>query len=311
MRGGHGIGNREVAQHNTMSTQQVLTPLAPMGAVDQVNDAQLSRYAELIYARTGVRISPQKKLLLSNRLRRRLRSTGIETFEAYYEHLKKLPPRAAEWDAFVQEITTHETYLFRDAAHWEWFRNEYLPELAASNAKSGHGSLRIWSAACSTGDEAYTAACCVAARLDPSRWQVRILGTDIGLGALEQAKTGVFGERAMRLAPAEYRCRFFTKAGDVDAWTALPVLTDMLTFRQHNLMEPLHERLFDLVLLKNVLIYFSQQSKATVLHNVRGAMRPGGLIVTGMAEGVADLLRDFERLKPWLFRKPDLLGAQR
>ncbi len=77
---------------------------------------------------------------------------------------------------------------------------------------------------------------------------MHILGTDIGLGALEQAKTGVFGQRAMRLAPADYRRRFFKKASDVDAWTAVPVLTDMLAFRQHNLMEPLRERPFDLVL---------------------------------------------------------------
>jgi len=285
--------------------------VASIGAVEQVSDAQLSRYAELIYARTGIRVSPQKKLLLSNRLRRRLRSTGIRTFEDYYEHLKKLSPRDPEWDAFVQEITTHETYLFRDETHWEWFRNEYLPGLAASSPSSGrHSSLRIWSAACSTGDEAYTAACCIAAQLDLSRWQVHILGTDIGLGALEQAKTGVFGQRAMRLVPAEYRRRFFTKAADVDAWTAMPVMTDMLAFRQQNLMEPLHERPFDLVLLKNVLIYFSQQSKTAVLHNVRAAMRPGGLIVAGMAEGVTDLLCDFKRLKPWLFRKPGLPGAQ-
>jgi chemotaxis protein methyltransferase CheR len=294
-----------------MPMQQLLTPLAPIGEIEQVSDAQLARYADLIYARSGIRISPQKKLLLSNRLRRRLRSTGIQDFEQYYEHLQKLPPNDAEWDAFLQEITTHETYLFRDAAHWKWFGDEYLPALAASVPAGGKGSLRIWSAACSTGDEAYTAACCVAARLDLSRWHVQILGTDIGLGALEQAKSGVFGQRAMRQVPAEYRGRFFNKAPDVEAWTALPVLTDMLAFRQHNLMEPLHERAFDLVLLKNVLIYFSQQSKTTVLHNVRGAMRPGGLLVTGMAEGVVDLLRDFQRLQPWLHRKPDALGAQR
>ena len=294
-----------------MRSKQSLTPIAPISSLEQVSDAQLNRYAELIYARTGIRVSPQKKLLLSNRLRRRLRSTGIGTFEDYYEHLKKLPQRDPEWDAFVQEITTHETYLFRDESHWEWFRNECLAELAASNPSGRQrGSLRIWSAACSTGDEAYTAACCVAAHPDVSKWQVSILGTDIGLGALEQARTGVFGQRAMRLVPADYRCRFFKKAKDVEAWTAARALTDMLAFRQHNLMEPLRERPFDVVFLKNVLIYFNRQSKTTVLHNVRAAMRPGGLIVTGMAEGVADLLRDFQRLRPWLFRKPDLSGAR-
>lgn len=298
---------------NTTDTTKKPTvgSVGPIGQVDQVSDSLLTRYADLIYARTGIRISPQKKMLLSNRLRRRLRSTGIKTFEEYHEHLKKLPARDPEWDAFIQEITTHETYLFRDEAQWSWFRTEYLPGIAASHASSwNRPSLRIWSAACSTGDEAYTIACCVAACLDLSRWQVRILATDIGLGALEQAKAGVFGQRAMRLVPADYRNRFFTKARGVEAWNAAPVLTDMLTFRQHNLMEPLHERPFDLVLLKNVLIYFNEQSKTTVLHNTRATIRPGGLLVAGMAEGVADFLRDFQRLKPWLFCKPVHPGAQ-
>ena len=278
--------------------------------VEQVSDAQLGRYAELIYAHRHSRFAAKEAAALEPPPPPAALDRHHD-FEEYYEHLKKLPPRDPEWDAFLQEITTHETYLFRDETHWKWFRNEYLPGLAASNPSNGRrGSLRIWSAACSSGDEAYTAACCVAAHPDLSRWQVHILGTDIGLGALEQAKAGVFGQRAMRLVPADYRCRFFKKARDVEAWTALPVLTDMLTFRQHNLMEPLHERPFDLVFLKNVLIYFNQQSKTTVLHNVRAAMRPGGLIVTGMAEGVADLSAISNGCKPWLFRKPDLSGAR-
>jgi len=294
-----------------MAAKQILNPVSPIGQTEQVSDSLLSRYADLIYARTGIRISPQKKMLLSNRLRRRLRSTGIKTFEAYHEHLKKLPAHDPEWDAFIQEITTHETYLFRDEAQWNWFRNEYLPSVAASHASSRERPcLRIWSAACSTGDEAYTIACCVAACLDLSRWQVRILATDIGLGALEQAKAGVFGTRAMRLVPPDYRHRFFTKARGVEAWNAAPVLTEILTFRQHNLMEPLRERPFDLVLLKNVLIYFNERSKTTVLHNARATIRPGGMLVAGMAEGVADYLRDFQRLKSWLFCKPVQPGAQ-
>jgi chemotaxis protein methyltransferase CheR len=295
-----------------MREKQSLSSVPPIGNVEQVSDSLLSRYAELIFARTGIRISPQKKMLLSNRLRRRLRSTGIKNFEAYYDHLKKLPARDPEWDAFIQEITTHETYLFRDETQWNWFRQEYLPQLVAAQASSRSvPSLRVWSAACSTGDEAYTVACCAAACLDPSRWHVHILATDIGIGALEQAKTGVFGTRAMRLVPADCRRRFFTKARGVEAWNAAPVLTGMLTFRQHNLMEPLHERQFDLVLLKNVLIYFNEQSKTAVLHNVRAAVRPGGMLIAGMAEGVGDYLRDFQRLKPWLFRKPDHPGVHR
>ena len=295
-----------------MALSELIAPLPLVGAIpsfgeiDQVSDVQLARYAKLIHTRTGIRILPRKKMLLSNRLRRRLRATGVKDFEKYYQYLKELPPRDPEWDAFLQEITTHETYLFRDKNQWDWLRNVYLPERSASvRTTGGRPCMRIWSAACSTGDEATTAACCIAARLPVfQRWQIRILGTDIGVEAVKQAATAAFGQRAMHLVPEDYRRRFFTKAKDSEVWQARPILTDMLSFRQHNLLKPLPEKPFDLVFLKNVLIYFSKLSKTTVLHNVRAALRPGGLLMVGAAEGVSDLLHDLERLEPWLYRKP-------
>jgi chemotaxis protein methyltransferase CheR len=288
-----------------MALPELLTPPNLFPALDQVSDAQLARYADLIYTRTGIRVSPQKKALLSNRLRRRLRATGIEGFEQYYRHIKRISPHDPEWDAFLQEITTHETYLFRDQAQWDWFRNDYLPACAANRARGELASLRIWSAACSTGDEAFTAACCIAACLrDFSEWKIQILGTDIGTGAVDQAKSGIFGERAMRLVPDSYRRSYFCKAKNADLWHAKPILTKMVAFRQHNLLDPLSERPFDLVFLKNVLIYFDRASKQQVVDQVRKMLRPGGMLVAGAAEGVTDLLRDFQRLDSWMLRKP-------
>ena len=292
-----------------MALADPTTPISlitPVVALAEVTDRQLALYADLIYRRTGIRVSPQKKTLLSNRLRRRLRETGIAGFEEYYEYLRGLPPDHAEWDGFLQEITTHETYLFRDESQWKWFQNSYLPQRAAA-ARQGLRltALRIWSAACSTGDEAFTAACCVAACLpNHAEWQIRILGTDIGAGAVAQAQTGRFSERAMRQVPASYRTRFFVKDPATAQWQARPVLTAMTAFRQHNLLEPLGERAFDIVFLKNVLIYFAPESKRRVMENVRSAVQPGGMLVTGPAEGVADLLRDFVRLQPWLYQRP-------
>ena len=160
----------------------VPVPVVVGGNLEQVSDAQMAAYADLIYRRTGIHVSPQKKTLLSNRLRRRLRNTGIGSFEEYFKHLKKLRPNDPEWDAFLQEITTHETYLFRDEGQWDWFRETFLSDFMSKvRSKRLPKRLRVWSAACSTGDEAMTVATCVAATLPQlSSWKVEIVGTDIG-----------------------------------------------------------------------------------------------------------------------------------
>ena len=277
----------------------------------EVTDAQLSRYAKLIYETTGIHISPKKKKLLSNRVRRRLRATGIKSFESYFRHLRDLPISDPEWDAFLQEITTHETYLFRDEAQWDWFRQSYLPEIARQ-ARAGERlkSLRIWSAACSTGDEAYTIATCIADRLSGcSSWRIDILGTDIGVEVVKSAQAATFNKRAMQNVSHSYRTRFFNKSKDADLWTARPNLSSWTRFKQHNLLAPLKEAPFDVVFLKNVLIYFDRDSKTTVLDHVRRAMRPGGTLITGAAEGVTDLLKDLQRESSWMHRKPCSLGT--
>lgn len=289
-----------------MAIPEFVKPILPPSNLEQVSDKQLTQFSKLIYERTGIRVSPQKKTLLSNRVRRRLRKTGIEGFEEYYNHLKRLRPNDSEWDAFLQEITTHETYLFRDELQWQWFCNSFLSEQAAAARSGKKGrSLKIWSAACSTGDEAATIACCIAASFpNLQQWKIAIVGTDIGVGALQQAKSAVFAERSMRLVPEQHKQRFFTKAKDAQIWQAKPILTEMMTFRQHNLMQPQREKEFDLVFLKNVLIYFDATSKREVVRHVCAAVRPGGLLIAGAAEGIADLIKTFKRIQPWLFRKP-------
>jgi chemotaxis protein methyltransferase CheR len=271
----------------------------------QVSDDLLSRYTTLIYDVTGIRMSPQKKTLLSNRVRRRLRETGIASFEQYYALLRRLKRNDPEWAAFLQEITTHETYLFRDEAHWNWLRTEYLPAInSAAKAGSRPRGLRVWSAACSTGDEAYTIAACIASDLPGfEQWQIKILGTDIGADTVKQASSATFGSRAMRLVPAEIRDRWFVQVRGAELWQPHSALRRMTTFRQHNLLEPLHEPAFDLIVLKNVLIYFDTASKQRVVENLRLLMRPGTMLIAGAAEGITDLVKDLRRSSPWLYAK--------
>jgi len=181
--------------------------------LDLISESELARYAKLIYGKTGITISPQKRMLLSNRLRRRLKATGIKTFEVYFNRLQSLPMNDAEWDAFLQEVTTHETYLFRDKSNWDWLRKEYLAEITRQ-ARQGERPkrLKVWSAACSTGDEAHTIAACVHDGIVNVReWKIEILGTDIGIEAVNSARQSKFSEKAMRLVPDTYRTRFFVK----------------------------------------------------------------------------------------------------
>lgn len=269
-----------------------------------VTDDQLSRFATLIYDRTGIRISPQKKTLISNRLNRRLKATGLTCFDDYFRKLNSLRQDDAEWHAFLQEITTHETYLFRDTSQWDWFAKTYLSEVQQAARKGERKkTLRVWSAASSTGDEAYTIASCIAGVISNlDEWRIEILGTDIGVGAIQQAKEATFSERAMRRVPESYQRRFFTKVGDC-SWQAKSQLQNWTQFRRHNLMEPLRVPAFDLIFVKNVFIYFDRDAKQKALNNIDQVLVPGGLLVTGPAEGAAELLRHYERLQPWLHQK--------
>jgi len=271
----------------------------------QVTETQMTAYTDLIYKTTGIRIPQQKTTLMSNRIRRRLRATGIADFDAYLKHLRQISRDDSEWDAFLQEITTHETYLFRDEVQWKWFQEEFLAgvTLEARQGKRPR-TLRVWSAAASTGDEAFTIASCIATRItDLSEWKINILGTDIGISTIEEAREATFGERAMRLVPDNMQRRFFTKL-DEQRWQAKDILRDMVEFRQHNLLDALSEQPFDVVFLKNVLIYFDKESKRPVIRNVLNLLRPNGYLVSGPAEGVSDYLSDMQRPETWLYQPP-------
>lgn len=136
-------------------------------------------------------------------------------------------PDDPEWEHFLQEITTHETYLFRDQKNWDWLRNEFTRELIASHAVGKRRPIvRVWSAACSTGDEAATIACCLADGLPKTGWRLEILGTDIGVKTVAQVERLAFGERAMRFVPDHYRKQYFETMAGGNIWSLKPFKRD-------------------------------------------------------------------------------------
>src|SRR5262249_4815248 len=151
----------------------------------ELTEEEFERFRVLIYRVAGIRIPTSKRVLITNRVRRRLRATGIGTFSAYYAHLTSASGKN-EMPQFLDAITTNETYFFRDGHHFEWIGETFLPEVARqARMRLRDKSLRIWSAACATGEELYSIALKLwAQKTQFAGWKTTLLGTDISGAAL-------------------------------------------------------------------------------------------------------------------------------
>ncbi len=270
----------------------------------ELTDEEYAKFCGLIYRTAGIRIADNKRVMVSNRVRRRLRATGIAGFKEYYAFLTS-PAGAGEMPEFLDAITTNETYFFRDSQHYRWLGDEFLPELAHQAALHKHPKrLRIWSAACSTGEEPYSMAIEVLEKRPVlAGWKIQILGTDISRAALAEARAGRYDARAVRLVDVPRRLAFFDEDPAAGRWTVRPDVKALVAWKPHNLLAPLVAEPFDCIFIKNVLIYFDKESKQVVVKNLVGALAAGGYLVVGPTEGVYNMLDPLGRVKPWLYRK--------
>ena len=266
---------------------------------------EFDRFRTFIYEETGIRLADGKITLLSNRIRRRLRELDIELFEEYYNLLtqKKLK---GELEHFIDAVTTNETHFFRTGGHFDWFIDSFLPTIRTeASEKKRDKSLRIWSAACSSGEELYTLAICV----DESRhqfagWKISLLGSDISETMISAARKGVFPNRSLDQTTDERRSRYFAQLQDDTGWSIRSRLINMCVFKRHNLLDPIPDDPFDCIFIRNVFIYFDKKSKEVAVQNLIQALAPGGFLVVGPADGIYDLLGDLNKKTIFLYQKP-------
>ena len=265
---------------------------------------QFKRFSEFIYKESGIRINDNKVLLLSNRIRRRLKSCDLATYDEYFRLLKSRAG-ADEVEHFLDVVTTNETFFFRTEKHFQWLRNEFIPELAAQeNPLSEPRALRIWSAACSTGAEPYSIAMCLAENKFRLRdWKASILATDISQEVLKAARIGKFRARAMESVTDPQRRRFFQFLPDQDLWQIRREIHEMVQFKQHNLVDSPPVGKFDCIFICNVLIYFDRESKQRVIKNILSALDFGGYLVAGPSEGISGMLDSLQKISPLVYRK--------
>jgi chemotaxis protein methyltransferase CheR len=264
-----------------------------------------AKYRELIYKVAGIQIPETKMVMVTNRLRRRLRATGIADFAAYFTFVTSMAG-ALELPQFIDEMTTNETYFYRDVHHFDWLSESFFPQIAEEGrSRKRPRSLRIWSAASSTGEELYS----IALRFLPHRalfsgWTVTLLGTDLSRTALEAARLGVYDERAMRLVGPLERTRYFDHDPKALRWSVKEELRSLVTWKSHNLLRAINEEPFDCVFIKNVLIYFDAQSKQAATRHLIHSLAKGGYLVVGPTEGIYNMLEPLEKRQSWLYQRP-------
>ncbi|NOS99859.1 MAG: protein-glutamate O-methyltransferase CheR [Phycisphaerales bacterium] len=240
---------------------------------------EFARFAKLVYDKTGIYLPEQKRDLLSNRLRKRMRSLKLDSYEAYFRQVSDAKTGHEELPHFLAAVTTNETYFFRNERVWSLLSDQLIPYWVQTK-RAAAKSIRIWSAAASTGAEAYTAAIVLRERLtDFKTWNVKLVGTDIDQNVLAQASEGRYNEYAVARMDAGCRKRWFS---DVDGMFQLAdEIRGLVEFRFHNLRDKFPNARFDLVFLRNVLMYFDNPMKLKVMDVVSEALAPGGLLIVG------------------------------
>lgn len=296
-----GEGSLPARPEEVPLEQRLRDPLAAIELTDQ----EFARFQEYIYSAAGIRVADHKRTLVSNRIRRRLRATGTPNFATYYRHLTS-PGGASELPHFLDEITTNETYFFRDKHQYAWLTTDYLGELAREVAAGKRKpKLKLWSAACSTGAEPYSMSIAVHEAISNLKtWEVKILATDLSGAVLDKAKDGSYDARAVQMLSDGQRRRFFRHDKAEERWQITDELKKIVEFRRHNLLETINGGPFDCIFIKNVLIYFDDASKQKVVGHLLGALARGGYLVVGPAEGIFRMLDPLERKNAWLYRKP-------
>jgi chemotaxis protein methyltransferase CheR len=247
--------------------------------------------AALLHAGSGLVIGPDKTYLLETRLAGIVRDQGLRDLDALAERVGAGGAGALERQ-IIEAMTTNESFFFRDDRPFAHFRTHALSRLLATRPASAR--LRIWSAACSAGQEAYSLAMILAeGRAQMNGRSIEILGTDISREQTLRAEDGLYTQfEVQRGLPIQYLVRYFRKDGS--NWRVNDAIRAMATFREWNLLTDLRPLgRFDVVFCRNVLIYFDQETKRRVLESIAAQMPPDGLLYLGGAETVLGITDRF------------------
>ena len=268
-------------------------------ASEVLSQREFDRITHLAYRTCGLDLKKGKQELVQARLGKKIRQGKFGSFKHYYEHVVA-DTTGQELIALLDALTTNFTSFLREASHFDLLRKTILPGLT--------GQIRIWSAACSTGEEPYTIAFSLLEELGMSAAsRIHILASDISSRALAAAERGAYEAERFKDFPKDWLRKYLLRGSDRwEGWFRVkPPIRSMIEFRRLNLMEPFRPaKLFHVIFCRNVMIYFNKETQGLLVNRFASCLEPGGYLLIGHAESLTGLKHPYDYVKPAVYRKP-------
>ncbi|MFV5212647.1 CheR family methyltransferase [Azonexus caeni] len=270
-----------------------------MAEPSPITAQEFALFQRLIYKIAGISLSEAKQTLLVGRLTRRLKAYAFTTFSQYYRMLAS-GEHAEELQTMVDLLTTNETYFFREPKHFDFLRDRVLAQ------RNSPAPFRVWSAACSSGEEVYTLAMVLAEALGDKPWEV--VGSDISTQVLAKAASGHYSLARTEGIPPGLMKKHCLRGvrSQAGSFMIVPELRQRTRFYQLNLMHPVDTGIgdFEVIFLRNVMIYFDLPTKTRVVHNLLPRLKSGGYLVIGHSETLNGITDRVQAVVPTIYRKP-------
>lgn len=275
----------------------------------QYYNAQLSKedfvkLSSFIYDQCGIKLPEYKHIMLQSRVQKRLRSLQMPDFKKYIDYLFSTEGQKTEIIHLLDVVTTNKTDFFREPVHFEFLEDVALPEFIKLNKRS----LKIWSSACSSGEEPYTIAMVVNEFIEKNKsFPFEILATDLSTDILQKAYDGIYKRDRVATMPNYYLHKYFLKNKNPEKplVKVIPGLRSKVNFQRLNLMLPGYDvaKDFDMVFCRNVLIYFERDVQESVINKLCRHLLPGGYFFLGHSESIINMTVPLEQIKPSIYRK--------
>lgn len=271
---------------------------------------QFSVLSGFVESELGIRMPPAKRIMLESRLQKRLRALSLASFQDYIDFVFSDSQKEAELLHMIDAVTTNKTDFFRESDHFDYLSERVLPERHQQGWGTARNPLRVWSTACSTGEEPYTLAMVLEEfRAERRGFEYGILATDISTRALEQGQKGIYPEERIEPVPQQYRKKYFLRSKDRSSRLVRvrPELRKRVGFHRLNLMHDeygIRER-FEVIFCRNVIIYFERPTQYKLLTHLYEYLVPGGYLFLGHSETLAGMELPLFSVAPTIYRKAE------